>query len=689
MATLPSRYIPRNCIGGQNCYFDTGVIAGSDVKMIGLFYGNVPVTSNNAYYFGARNTNSTSSAGQFNFLCGGQGQTAYLGYGSARLTASSSFNGGTFQVSNIGNVFDVYDDGKVNELTGTSSAFTGTKTIYLLALNNAGSPNYGTGAGVYEIGVGEVSISKSGTEQVHYIPVYDTSTSTFGLYDLVSETFSTHLGTGSLYTADLLEVTATSGGDAWIMTDSVGYYKKKYIDHSITSVQSERLIAMPKVGYEFLNWTDQNGNVLSTDTYFEFRETEFYVIQADAVITANFVKITDEVQMSRYQLLGLEYGVGAYSGLNPPIGSASDIYALVKSFTCESDMTSQITTTIELEDIPSGYQTDMPVFLFSPRGKMIWCGVIKSIDGNTLTCREPISIFDLDIAFLLPDGLSQSYRVGKAVSYYLERRILEGRGNTDFNSSVNGALKREMNPYKVGDVYSYETYLTFGDTLYVLPAVDTGVANAEDYMLNLSNGYGFVYESSLYDHTDSNYPSQGIKHLMYIRNVYPSKYGSISIGTNSEAVSNVEIVEQERNANSLMVYDSAGSTLRGIYGVKNDGSIEDMTTLTSDFLAYSNCENIVVTSDDPIKGIVRENLGNATLNHKITFDVDLRTDMFRFDDFKLGRRVAFYIGDKVYNSMITALSFGQTTNDDIRTIRVTLGTIRTKLTAKLNLGKKK
>lgn len=683
---LPSGYIPCNLLGGQNCYFDTGVVPSSDLEIIGQFVGYVPLGSNQVYYFGARNSNSNTSAGQLNFLNSGGGVTSYLGYASARVSVGNSnvnFNGGFFQITKRANEFEIADYNLVWELTGATTTFTGTKSMFLLAMNNAGNVLYGTGAGSCKVTIQEFSISQNGTELHHYVPVYDENNAQFGLYDLADGTFLTNQGTGSFYTSHILNVQESTGGQAWLMCDTTGYTKKKYIIDS-GWFYPERLVAYADPGYEFLNWTDGNGNILSTSQYFEYQESSLHLITSDTTITANFVKKTKEKQDNRYQLLGLQYGVGRYTSAADPNGNQSDLYSVVLSFECAEDTTSASTSTIELLEVPSTYQINMPVFLFTPRGKIIWCGLIKEINGNVLTCREPTSAFDLDVCFSTPTVVEKQMNIYNAIGNYLAQKILNGYGNTN-STGYNAALKKKGNPFDLK--YDYRTI--FGDSVYAMPTINTGVSNAEEFMFSASSQYGVIYGTSLRDYADSNYASKGIKHLMQIEFFNPAKYGTMQFGTNSEAITNVEIIDKNENANSLMIYNSAGTTLRGIYGVKNDGSIADMSSLTSDFLAYSNCSNKVISSDDSLKSLIRENLGNAIMNHKITFDVDLESIMYSFDDFRLGRRVKFYDGNKLYNSMITALSFAQDTNEDIKFIKVTLGNVRTKLVTKLNIGKGK
>ena len=680
---LPSGYTICNMLGGANCYFETGVNPSSTLVIDGLFFSTIPEGSYSAYLFGARNQSSTSSSGQLNLLYSNSAGYGYLGYQSARV--QFAFTNGYTQIKNKANVFDLYNTvSNVRELTGNSTAFSGNQPMYLLALNNAGSVSYGTSAEDCTVAVCEFSISENGAELKHYIPCYNGSQ--FGLYELVGGSFITKQGTGSLRTMYLLQTDSSVGGEAYIMTDTQGYVKQKYI-YNRSNVLPERLVAVAKEGYEFLNWT-VNGTVVSNEEYYEYRESSTSVVSANTTVKANFIKKTDIDYKSGYQLLAIQYGVGKF-GASSPNGNLSDFYSDVLSYSINTDILSKTTSTIELKEMPSTYQVNMPVFLFSPKGKIIYTGIITAINDKTLTCREPISIFDYDIVFAPLLSADRYYSTYYGLYAYVGVSLLGGYGSTDrLNTPSNPAIEKKttvlMDNFVKGQKI-YDDRIIFGDTIYNIPNYqDNNVSNAEDYLLKMTEEYGVVYESSLYDYTSSTYPAKGIKHLLLIRFVNPSKYGVFTMGTNSDAISNVNIVVEANNANTLMIFDNAGTTLRGQYGVKKDGSVESIATMTSDFLAYDNCISKVIKSDDDIKGLVRENLGNAMLNHRITFDVDLNSPLYRFEDFKLGRKVNFYDGDKLYVSMVTAVNF-----TDLNKLSVTLGNVRIKLTTKLNLGKVK
>lgn len=173
------------------------------------------------------------------------------------------------------------------------------------------------------------------------------------------------------------------------------------------------------------------------------------------------------------------------------------------------------------------------------------------------------------------------------------------------------------------------------------------------------------------------------------------RFEPLKIGDGNEVISNVSINIEDTQTTVVHIYNSEGTTLRGMFAMNDDGSIVKFTDTTSSniyetFLSYNQYLGKVVTSDDPLSTLKTQNLATAMYNHKISFEVDITGSLLRFDNFKIGRRVDFYNKNKIYHSVVTAINFDVNENQsDITKLKVTLGNVRTNLTSKLNLGKVK
>ena len=92
-------------------------------------------------------------------------------------------------------------------------------------------------------------------------------------------------------------------------------------------------------------------------------------------------------------------------------------------------------------------------------------------------------------------------------------------------------------------------------------------------------------------------------------------------------------------------------------------------------------------SDDNLKTVSAENLNGALYSHKINFNL-VKNDLLRFEDLHLGQYVDFFYKGNLYNSVITAWSYSFE-DATIKSMNITMGNVRTTLTAILNKKNKK
>lgn len=159
-----------------------------------------------------------------------------------------------------------------------------------------------------------------------------------------------------------------------------------------------------------------------------------------------------------------------------------------------------------------------------------------------------------------------------------------------------------------------------------------------------------------------------------------------------ESISNVKIVDEEVEVNTLAIYNDEGTTLRAAFTVLKDGTIQQIETDTSYPNRYgAGKTTYVFDSTNQIKDLAQDNIPASQFNHKITFDISF-TGSNRFEDFNLGQPIKFYSKSrpgKVYESALTAWSYNISQDGDIYSATFTLGNVRTNLTSKINLNVKK
>lgn len=354
----------------------------------------------------------------------------------------------------------------------------------------------------------------------------------------------------------------------------------------------------------------------------------------------------------------------------------------VKSASVKTDALQKSTSTFVLEEIPSLLTKGCFVSMHTPKGKQMYIGYVTAIEGNTITCREPLAIFDQDYVFLsslnAANGLLTNfldYLMARADSYTFSMG-----GGPDLEIARKFAHFRSIEQEPLATRTWYYSLDHNRNPNFTTPAIDqTEIRNLEEYLLQVFNDYGLYIDTREY-----------LKYYVMFTPFYYRLGDTFSVSDNYEDVTDVNVVYEDQEANFLVVYNSTASTLRGIYGVKNDGTIEEYSGANyTDLLAYTDYKNKVVLSDDNIIDIVNSNLSNGHLNHKITFNVAFG-GLYKAEEFYIGRPIHFYVGDKLYQSVITSVAFDIAENQEkIIGAKITIGKVRTNLTSKLNLGKVK
>lgn len=687
MKKLPDYCIPVNylALSTADVYFDTGIKPSSDLKINGLFHMGYQ-SDVTVYMFGARDNNSNTSPGQIEIEC--VNGVVWVGYDRARQQGLLAYKKASVQKNE--NIITLYSEEGMETLTGSTNVFEGTRNMLIFARNNGGAVQTGTtihGRGLYAL-----QIEKNGELLIDYAPCYNENEGRFGIYDYVSETFILPLSVtprsdwdNAFGTFELASVRAEAEthGQAYIITNNAGYTNEILVAYSDSpstlSSQDNKIFitAIANEGYEFHYWE----NYQTGEKIYE-RETEVSITQ-ETTMVAHFQKKTTIDEKNGFKALGLQYGVG-----NSEVafeGQKSNIYSNVLEATIKEDIMSKTTSTILLKDIPTTYQNSMPLLLFNSKGKLLYAGTINSVDGNTVYCREPLSIVDRDYLFKSASG---RMTINEYVSDIAER-VLEGQPGSDTLGIGCGlAFKRGL-PYNVSSektiwFESKKNYTVFP------PSIDSpSIKSAEGYIMELANDFLVYFKPYIIKDAYSK------KILLGLRSINPYMHEGITLGSNLEEISNIQIEKGEMEATMLTIFDENYSNERATFLIRNDGSIEKrqyktITVDEVDYLATNNCIWKLVASKQPLETLVAQNLSNGMFNHKITFNVDLTKNTFNFDDFELGRLVDFYDGDKLYKSIITAREYSLKANSGIvENMKVTMGKVRNDLTTKLNLGKVK
>lgn len=412
-------------------------------------------------------------------------------------------------------------------------------------------------------------------------------------------------------------------------------------------------------GYMFKNWT-VNGTVVSTDPNYMF------FTLSDTDIVANFQKTAD--------LMDLNYRMKVFNHY----GDSHDFLVISASVT--DDSLQKTTSTVVVKESPSGNLVGMRATLRSPRGEKLFQGIVSSVEGNTITLREMMSLFDRDYILLTTTFSKSNYTVRQGLIWLLTL----GSG---YRKLATGSFTDELLfDNLMSWIYNDTNNVTDDTSLYeernstvTFPKItETSIQNLEDLCLSFS-AFGIYMDFCSPDGV-----SEGFIPRYYKNN------DTVTIGDNMEAISDINVTIEPQENTIVVIYNSTGATLRGMYGVMSDGSIGRYDSGSPDytqFLGYTNYIGKVVMSDDELNTILAENLSCSGLNHKITFSVQF-SDLLPFGKLKVGTPVDFYVGNQMYKSVVTAVSFDILQNrEEISNAKITLGNVRTNLTSKMNIRK--
>lgn len=716
MARIPDEYTPvisimKTSLSASDMYFDTGIVPTNNTNVNVMFTCDLSDgATKNFYVFGARNTNSNTSAGQLNLLFTSTSTGTYFGYASARrqLTHVETVDE-CFYCSNVANEIELNcGNSEIVTSTGSTTTFTGTRNIYAMAMNNAGTVNHGSSVD-YEFLY--MSIEQNGELVREYYPAKD-SNGVVGLFDVVNQTFETSLGVETA-SAGNVEIVSNGNGSAFINMPTGQYSKFAWnnligedLSHITTNIE-----AVADDGYVFVGWSNdaQGRNIFSNE-----RILKVLPRSVNYKLYANFKKKEEEDLKTRYMLLGLQYGINGVDEATTTNGFDFNIYTLINNFEIKEDGLTKTVSTIVCDNVPSVYQVNMPVAIYTNKGAFVWAGLIESIEGNTLTCREGLSIFDEDFVFTVNTSWGgknlTNYSIPSALEQYTGRFAeLHTSRRTDF-AYTNDCSVRKTNAIFGGSYFGITDVgkINFDRTMsydksrnanVTMPLIDkVSVANLEDYFLDLfdSTGYGVLASIHRYDWVISG--GQDVnkyKDFLYLNFYFPNRDDYLNISDNIEFVKNVEIQIETQENTILEIYNSTGTTCRGVYGMQTDGTITNMDDISeskplSSFIGYTDCRTAVVLSDDKINTLLVQYLSNSKYNHIITMEIDLNTNLYELEDFVIGRRVMFYNGNDVYESVITGKEYSLKENEyKVNSIKLTLGKVRNNLTDKINLTKVK
>lgn len=324
--------------------------------------------------------------------------------------------------------------------------------------------------------------------------------------------------------------------------------------------------------------------------------------------------------------------------------------------TIRRDLTTKVSSSIEVLNIPNAIIIGDIVGIRDASGRTVYQGVVKSfnLSNNTIDCNQLISLLDFTFLYKysdytatnIEDNLLQLLDKIKASSELMNQAL----GSIDFTKGTETSGKI----LKTDD----KEYITFN----AMSKIIEFYANY-DVVLDMNIGFGENRGTGLIKRYDND-----------IKNI---------IKDNVSAVRNVSITKEEANVNTLHINNKLGNIIASFY-VKNDGSVVDYDGFDDRphilKVKYVSTEK---TDQATIDGIKAENLPDESLNHCITMELLFNNKMFDFYSFELGSWYELWLQGKHFYSALTGYNYTINNNGNVEKATLTFGKVRQSLESRL------
>lgn len=643
---LPDGYILAEAITGD--YIDTGILSVSGLQIETLIYYIESAYRDACAIFGARNTNSNTSAGQVNVYQYASGY--YFGYNNGRATITipaidvNGDDAGYLFVLNDNQISINHNCALTRTGNRTSASFTGTRNIYVGAVNNGGV------ADISPLGTKYFKISKNDVLLKSYIACQRLEDDVFGFYEEVNGEFIAGVNNSFTTRNGLISVLPTTNG---VVVGDTGY------------IQNTTLKAYPDNDYAFAGWY-RNGEIYSSDNPLSIEKKGIYVYSS-LTLEARFEKKLNDIFDIRYKLFVQDRFISSETGV-------VNFYEMrVVSADINVDALQKTSSTIVVENIVNTLKIGMMAILYTPKGQRIFQGIVESYDSDTIICREALAYFDTPFLFHANTNLNLPIIQGitnmttlnlQTVLVAYVRQLMLGLYNTDNWINESGSNKRFL--LNGPEITNRDKYI---DVNFPLIS-QANIENFEEFLFRMFQTFGVVVEVEFR-------MGRNIVNFMPVYN-----QNNIILANNNEDISNINVEIEYTDTTVLYVYNSSGTTFRDML------SLPDAETNIS--AGTIPAKETMVMTDDNMATLQAQYIGEYNFNHKITFDMAYPNKEFEFGELKLGQLIRFYIGSEMYESIITGYSYSIEQNiENIGIVKYTLGKARSNLTSKINLGKAK
>lgn len=317
-------------------------------------------------------------------------------------------------------------------------------------------------------------------------------------------------------------------------------------------------------------------------------------------------------------------------------------------FTIKRDALKNATSTFVVEGVPRAITEGDILILMNSYGTKMYTGVIVRVENNVIECNQMLSLFNDNYKY----AIENKSTIEQSIASMLE---------TQFKKNEDPIIKSLFNPFKIDCVAGKKQKLPSQEEKYV--------CNLENFFYSLFDNYDVLLDFNI--PFEKNVPMITIKtnNAVKIKLIDNTIYTPVLMPT-------TEVYE----TNKLIIYDEDGKYRGSYYGSRNG-----ITTNPKELTRWNVVKTNVVFSNDDLDVIKAQNLKEDMYNHKLEIEMIMDNKLYKFDEMSLGQEFDVWIKNRYYNTILTGYEFSKDKDEQIKTVNLIFGKVRTKASQRWNI----
>ena len=411
----------------------------------------------------------------------------------------------------------------------------------------------------------------------------------------------------------------------------------------ITEGGSVSVRARDEAGYRFSHWS--NGDTTNPTTISN--------IQSDITITAYYTLLAND---------SINHQFRAYIKDKMAINTLPKAFIDVESFVIRRDLLTSTKSEINAYEMPTNINEGDIIVVYDSKGHVLYHGVIDQISDTKLNCNQIQNFYE---GTWVCDNYPTT-SIEAEISYLLGQYANGYQKDSTWQDQL---IYQELAPLKI---------TTGSTTVGYLESFEANTTmDFEEFIYSLYSKYNLVFDFTI------PYNSWNIGDNDGKVEIRKPSQTTILIGDNTDVIQNISPTTEIEQTNKLIVYASDG-TYRTTYVYKSGSGIVIEPNTQIGRLAKVN--TAVVFSDDLLDDIKEANITAEMFNHKVTFDIEEKNNLYDFWSWELGQPIKIWQGNNYFDSVFTGYEITCNNGEEIGLIKVICGKVRTKLTSLLKMG---